>query len=83
MLIHSSQELAAFIKHQRKKCQLSQKDVGDLVGLKQKTISNIENNPDNVKLSTLFRVLSAINAELRADPKQLLEHTKAAWGEEW
>lgn len=83
MLIHSPHELALLIKHQRKKLQLSQTDVGALVGLKQKTISAIENTPDNVRLNTLFRVLSALNVDMKLTPKQPSSSSTTAWDDEW
>ncbi|STY29664.1 DNA-binding transcriptional regulator [Legionella wadsworthii] len=82
MLIHSPQELAIVIKNQRKKLNLSQAEVADLVGLKQKTISAIENNPENMRLSTLFKILSALRLDLKAWPKDNTNMTNQ-WNNEW
>lgn len=82
MLIHSPYELALFIKNQRKNLKLSQKEVGELVGLKQKTISAIENNAENVKLSTLFRILSALEMELKIESRKV-DKAVDQWKEEW
>ncbi|KTD67819.1 MULTISPECIES: helix-turn-helix domain-containing protein [Legionella] len=83
MLIHSPQELALLIKNQRKKLQLSQAEVADLVGLKQKTISAIENNPENMRLSTLFRILSALSLDFKASEKNAPHTTTNQWNDEW
>lgn len=82
MLIHSPQELAIVIKNQRKKLNLSQAEVADLVGLKQKTISAIENNPENMRLSTLFKILSALRLDLKAWPKDNTDMANQ-WNNEW
>jgi len=81
-IAHSPAELSMLIKNQRKKLQLSQTGVGKLVGLKQKTISAIENTPDNVKLSTVFRVISALDLEMRTTPKKQ-SGTIKQWADEW
>ena len=83
MLVQSPQVLAKLIKDQRKKLKLSQAEVGDLVGLKQKTISAIENNPDSVKISTLYRVLSALKLDIRISAKQAPNTATKLWSEEW
>ncbi len=64
MLIHNPKELALMVACQRKKLALSQEEVAKRVGLKQKTISAFENNLTNIKLSTLFLILSALNLDL-------------------
>ena len=83
MLIHSPHELAVFLVRHRKKLKLTQRQVGDLVGLKQKTISAIENNPENIKLSTLFRVFAALEIEMRMIPRNEVVETNRQWDEEW
>ncbi len=83
MLIHSPRELALFINNQRKLRKLSQNKIGDLVGLKQKTISSFENKPETVQLETLFKILSALNLDLRISPKDKNNHKTSEWKEEW
>ena len=83
MLIHSPYELAMLIRNRRKKLNLTQKAVSDLVGLKQKTISAMENNPENIKISTLFRILAALETEIKILPKNASSETKEQWNNEW
>lgn len=84
MLIHNPDELASYIRDQRKSKKLSQSEVGDSVGLQQNTISEFEIRPDGTKLDTLFRILSATHLELHLTPKDKLTKTdKTAWKEEW
>jgi HTH-type transcriptional regulator / antitoxin HipB len=89
MLIHSPKELALFVINQRKKLKLSQSDVGNLVGLKQKTISAFENKPESTKLVTLFHILSAVNLDIRISPKNEIKSMPFIpsythkWKKEW
>lgn len=83
MLIHNPRDLASFVNSQRKKLALSQSTVGDLVGLKQATVSAFENKPDNTKLDTLFRILSALNLDIHLFQKNEKVALKSEWKEEW
>lgn len=83
MLIHSPKELASFIIEQRKKLKLSQAKVGDLIGLKQKTISAFENKPESTKLETLFQLLSAVNLDIRITSKDETAPESTQWTQEW
>lgn len=76
-------ELALRIVDQRKKLGLSQAAVADLVGLKQKTISAIENNPERAHVDTLLRVLSAINLDIELIDKNELSSIRNKGKEEW
>jgi HTH-type transcriptional regulator/antitoxin HipB len=80
MLIHSAKDLALLIANRRKKLKLSQAEVGKLVGLKQQTVSGFEIKPESTQLDTLFRILSALNLDIKVMPKN---ETKTRWKEEW
>ena len=83
MLIRSPKELALFVITQRKKLKLSQAKVGQLVGLKQQTISEFEIKPESTKLKTLFHILSAVNLDIKLLAKDNVVLTKTKWKEEW
>jgi len=83
MLIHSPKDLALIVMNQRKKLKLSQFEVGDLVGLKQTTVSAFENKPESTKLDTLFRILSAVGLDINILKKDEPAKTEAQWKEEW
>jgi HTH-type transcriptional regulator/antitoxin HipB len=55
--------------------------VASLVGLEQKTISGFENRPENIKLETLFHILSAVNLEIRIASRDA--SSEQQWNEEW
>ncbi len=82
-LTHSPKTLALLVSNQRKKLKLSQADVGELVGLKQTTISAFENKPERTKLETFFRILSAVNLDLALLDKNKVNKIKTQWKEEW
>ena len=81
MILHSTQELAEYIRDCRKRQKLSQAEVGDRVGIKQATISSFENNPEGTKLETLFKLMSALDLELQVIPKE--KAFNQGWQEEW
>ncbi len=81
MLIHSPQELANLINSHRKSLKLSQSQVSSKVGLKQTTISRLENKPESTELATLFRILSALDLEVDITPK--LKNKNSLWKEQW
>lgn len=83
MFIRSPKELALAVISQRKKLKLSQAEIGNLVGLKQQTISAFENKPEGTELNTLFRILSAVNLDITLLAKDKMTITKTQWKEEW
>lgn len=83
MIVHSSKELAEFMRDRRKRRKLSQAETGDRVGIKQATISTFENNPEGTKLETLFKLLSALDLELLIIPKEEAHQYNQGWQEEW
>jgi HTH-type transcriptional regulator/antitoxin HipB len=83
MLIRSPRELALLVVSQRKKLKLSQTAVGKLVGLKQQTVSDFENNPEGTKLKTIFHILSAVQLDLKAFTKDEPASVKTKWKKEW
>ena len=82
MLINNPKELATFVKERRQKLKLNQAAIGKSVGVKQQTVSNLENNPEFARLATLYKVLSSLGLELHLIPKEeALKNSK--WSEEW
>ncbi|QRN04256.1 helix-turn-helix domain-containing protein [Legionella sp. MW5194] len=79
----NTNELAILLRERRKKLQLTQKEMGERVGLKQKTISALENNPENASIRTLQRVLAALEMDMQLTPKNAADETKMQWDNEW
>ncbi|HDR2751831.1 MULTISPECIES: type II toxin-antitoxin system antitoxin HipB [Enterobacter] len=59
-MIYSPVQLANTMKLVRQKNNWTQSDLAKRIGIKQATISNFENNPDNTTLTTFFRILQSL-----------------------
>ncbi|HAT1597785.1 TPA: helix-turn-helix domain-containing protein [Legionella pneumophila] len=79
MIIRSAKDLALYLNDRRKQLKMSQSEVADLVGLKQDTISKFENSPDNSRIDTLFRILSALNLNISLVEKGQKTHEEIEW----
>ncbi|HEY5749342.1 MAG TPA: helix-turn-helix domain-containing protein [Chryseolinea sp.] len=62
-------QIGTLIRRARKRCDLSQQQLGDKVGLRQETSSLIENGNPAVKIETLLAVLSALDLEFQIAPR--------------
>ena len=60
MLLVSPKDIGAALRTLRKEKGLSQKELGQKVGLDQKKVSLIENGNPNCRVDSLFRLLSAL-----------------------
>ena len=79
-MVYSPKQLADLMLLIRKKNNWTQADLAKRVGIKQGTISNFENNPDNTKLSTFFKLLQAMNLTLSVEDKNTKQHSN---DEDW
>ncbi|CZG55720.1 TPA: helix-turn-helix domain-containing protein [Legionella pneumophila subsp. pneumophila] len=79
MIISSAKDLALYLNDRRKQLKMSQSEVTDLVGLKQDAISKFENSPDNSRIDTLFRILSALNLNISLVEKGQKTHEEIEW----
>ncbi len=53
------------IKQTRQERNLTQEELGKLVGVKKSQISRIENHASNVTMNTLMRVFTALKAKIK------------------
>lgn len=65
LLVRSPKQLGAIIHDARATRKLTQQALADLVGTGQKTVSRIEGGQPGTKLETLFRILAALDLDLR------------------
>jgi HTH-type transcriptional regulator/antitoxin HipB len=79
--ISSPENLGQFLRSERKQKGLSQKTVGNSVGMEQHTISKIEKGNSGTELGTLFRLLAALDLELTVQPRQ--KPSAASQGDSW
>ncbi len=82
MRITSPEMLAQAIKNARKGKNLSQHTTADQIGLKQATVSGFENHPDKSRIETLFKLLSALDLELRLSERGQPDQD-SGWDQEW
>ena len=59
--------LGQAIKQARKEQQLTQEDLGRLVGVQKAQISKIENSVKNARLETILKVFEALGAKISFD----------------
>jgi len=57
--------LGDMIKKARKEQNLTQEQLGELVGVQKAQISKIENNTKDVRLSTIIKVFEALKAKVK------------------
>jgi HTH-type transcriptional regulator / antitoxin HipB len=66
--------LAEEIKQLRKERNLTQEQLGELIGVQRAQISRLENNTGNVTISTLLKIFSALKAKVKFEiEKEQLE----------
>lgn len=68
--IRSPQQLGALIRQMRLERGMSQKELADLIGTYQKTISTIENGSPGAKIDTIFSLLAALHLDLQPIPRR-------------
>ncbi|MDW2982849.1 helix-turn-helix domain-containing protein [Rhodanobacter sp. KK11] len=68
-LARTPKQTGTHIRRQRKRLGLSQRELGDRAGLRQETISLIENGNAATRLDTLLMVLAALDLELQIAPR--------------
>jgi HTH-type transcriptional regulator/antitoxin HipB len=64
-LARDSKQIGNIIRRARKQQALSQKELGDRTGLRQETISLIENGNPAAKIETLLALLAALDLEFQ------------------
>ena len=68
-LARDPKQIGNLIRRARKRRGLSQSALGAKAGLRQETISLIENGHETAKLETILRVLSALDLEFHIAPR--------------
>lgn len=59
------EQIGQAIKQTRKHRQLTQAELGKLIGVQKAQISRLESNPGNVTIDTLLRVFNALQANIK------------------
>jgi len=68
-LARSAKQIGNEIRRQRKRRKLTQSALGEMVGLRQATISEIESGNPATKLETILNVVAALDLEFQIAPR--------------
>lgn len=60
-------DLTGLIRLRRRELGLTQKQLGEKLGIDQRTVSALEKNPGSISVSRLFNVLAALEIQLYAN----------------
>jgi HTH-type transcriptional regulator/antitoxin HipB len=71
------EDIAKTLKAARQAKGLSQRELGERVGLPQTHISKIEQGATNIRLATLLEIARALDLELELIPRELTAYTRA------
>ncbi|KOF50597.1 transcriptional regulator [Vibrio parahaemolyticus] len=84
MLITSPRQLGIYLRDVRKNQRRNQTTVGDIVGLKQTTVSKLERDPASSSIESLMRLLSSLDLELHVQDKAVSrEQAKLRDADDW
>lgn len=71
-LARSPEQIGNSIRRARKKRSMSQSELGEKAGLRQETISLIENGNSATKIETLLAVLAALSLEFKISKRSMI-----------
>ena len=82
--IYSPMQLANAMKLVRQQNGWTQSELAKKIGIKQATISNFENNPDNTSLTTFFKILQSLELSktlcaAKKSAPQATQHQDLEW----
>ncbi|CAK1699963.1 antitoxin/DNA-binding transcriptional repressor HipB [Vibrio crassostreae] len=82
-MIYSPQQLANTLLLIRQKNRWTQSELAKKVGIKQATISNFENRPEKATISTMFKLIQALDLTLKIEPKDATNSQSTVDEEDW
>ena len=68
--------LGKMIKAARQERNLTQEELGQLIGVQKAQISKLENNAGNVTMETILKIFKALNAEVKLNVQLLNKKVK-------
>lgn len=83
MIVHSPADIALHYRSLRKSHKLSQAAIAEKIGVRQDTVSSFENQPDNTRIETVFRLIAALDMEIHILPKGQNPENQRDWPEKW
>ncbi|MCC4862430.1 type II toxin-antitoxin system antitoxin HipB [Vibrio splendidus] len=82
-MIYSPQQLANTLLLIRQKNKWTQSELAKKVGIKQATISNFENRPEKATISTMFKLIQALDLTLKIETKDAKNSQSTFDEEDW
>tara|TARA_B100001059_G_C17634910_1_gene476311 strand:+ start:64 stop:312 length:249 start_codon:yes stop_codon:yes gene_type:complete len=82
-VIYSPQQLANTLLLIRQKNRWTQSELAKKVGIKQATISNFENRPEKATISTMFKLIQALDLTLKIESKDAKNSQSTVDEEDW
>ena len=67
-------ELSELIYDLRKSKKMSQKELGEAIGVSQPYIAKIEDGEENLTVETIVKILAALNTRLQLKPEKRRKH---------
>lgn len=68
-IVRLPSQLGAIVQSERRRRKLTQRDLADLAGTMQKTISTIENGSPGTRLDTLLSVIAHLDLDMQLVPR--------------
>ena len=75
-IVRSPKHLGVALRRQRRQLGLTQAELGVRAGIRQGTVSQVENGLETAKLRTLMDLLRALDLELVIQPRSKGSHSE-------
>ncbi|WP_020398768.1 helix-turn-helix domain-containing protein [Kordiimonas gwangyangensis] len=68
-LVRSAKDIGIALRRRRRKHNLTQAALAQRAGLRQSTVSQVENGLETVKLSTIIELMRVLDLEIQLQPR--------------
>jgi HTH-type transcriptional regulator/antitoxin HipB len=75
-IVRSPKSLGATLRRHRRQLKLTQAELAARAGIRQGTVSQVENGLETVKLQTLMHLLRALDLEITVQPRTKGSHSE-------
>lgn len=74
--VRSPKSLGAALRRHRRQLKLTQTELAARAGIRQGTVSQVENGLETIKLQTLMHLLRALDLEMAIQPRSRGSHSE-------
>ena len=75
-IVRSSKSLGVALRRRRRQLKLTQAELAERAGIRQGTVSQVENGLKTVKLQTVMDLLRALDLEMAIQPRSRGSHSE-------